>query len=745
MAIAANPSTSTLALIGNPNVGKSTLFSVLAGIHQRVGNYPGVTVEKKVGLLRLDSGHKVTLIDLPGTYSLAPRSQDEMVAVDVLLGRQDDVEPPDVILCVVDASNLERNLYLVSQVRELGRRIVVALNMVDVAERRGITVDLKRLQEHLGVPVVAIQANTKRGIDELRATLQRTLDQPSPDPLNPLPPAFVEEVDRIVEAQADRPEDQRLPRYMIERLLLDVGGYIEGHLPPGASDDLLQRVGQARRRLEEAGHPVPAVEAIARYAWIGQATGEAVTRNEPQTSSVSMGDRVDALLTHKVWGSLIFLMVMVLIFQSVFTWAGPAMDLIESVVGLAGEATGSLLAEGALRSLVVDGIFAGVGGVVVFLPQIFVLFFFLAILEDCGYLARAAYLMDRIMTRLGLSGKSFIPLLSSFACAIPGIMATRVIEDRRDRLATILVAPLMSCSARLPVYTLMIAAFIPATTLFGFLSLQAVTMVTMYAIGVVTAGLVAWALKRTMLKGPTPAFVMELPPYKWPSLKTVVLRMLDRGWAFIRRAGTIILAVSIIMWALLYYPRLPEDQHQALEAERFVLVESQAELDDPEAIAAIDDQLADLDVREDSLQKRQSLLGRAGRLIEPAVEPLGWDWRIGAATIASFPAREVVVATLGVIFDVGEEVEDEQGEVRLSEALRQARRPDKPDRPLFDIPVALSIMVFFALCAQCVSTLAIIKHETNSWAWPSFAFFYMTGLAYIAALITYQVGAALGL
>jgi ferrous iron transport protein B len=349
--------------------------------------------------------------------------------------------------------------------------------------------------------------------------------------------------------------------------------------------------------------------------------------------------------------------------------------------------------------------------------------------------------MDRLMTRLCLSGKSFIPLLSSFACAIPGVMATRVIEDRRDRMTTILVAPLMSCSARLPVYTLLIAAFIPPAAIAGFVSLQAVTMVALYSIGVVAAAGVAWALKRTVFRGPTPPFVMELPAYKWPSTRVVVYRMLDRGWSFVRRAGTIIVAVSIVMWALLYYPRLPE-----LEADRFtqqiVAMEmAQRSADDPEAVAELDARIAAVEARADGEQKRNSLLGRAGRLIEPVVRPLGWDWRIGAAAIASFPAREVVVATLGVIFDIGTDVEGEEGVSRLQVALQDAEWRD--GRRLFTVPVALSIMVFFALCAQCVSTLAVIRRETNSWAWPAFSFAYMTALAYVAAFITYQLGTLL--
>ena len=736
MAIAAAVRPRTVALIGNPNTGKSTVFGALSGLQQRVGNYPGVTVEKKTGRMTVGEA-RWDLVDLPGTYSLAPRSPDEMVAVDVLLGRRSDTPMPDVVLCVVDANNLERNLYLVSQVLELGRPTIVALTMTDVAASRGLSIDLGALRDRLGVPVVAVQAHRRVGLDTLRQALEGAADHPARVAESPFPEAFRDEVARLeawlAEAQPDSPP---LPRYLVERLLLDTGGYLEGHVAGRAAEMLRRQLESARARLAHEGAPVPAVEAMARYGWAAGVLDGVVRRSE--RSRATSGDRVDRVLTHRVWGTVVFVALMALVFQSVFTWAGPATDAIDGLVGRLADLVRSAIPEGALQSLVADGLIAGVGGVIVFLPQIFVLFFFLAILEDCGYLARAAYLMDRLMSRLGLSGKSFIPLLSSFACAIPGVMAARVIEDRRDRLTTILVAPLMSCSARLPVYTLLIAAFIPARMLGGVFNLQALTMIALYSVGVVTAALIAWALKRTVFRGPTPPFVMELPAYKWPSPRVVLFRMLDRGWAFVRRAGSVIVAVSVVMWALLYYPKLPAEQAARFDAERDRLARDAETAETPEARLVIAEAIRSLEDQADGLQKRRSLLGRAGRLIEPAVRPLGWDWRIGAAAIASFPAREVVVATLGVIFDVGEEVDDTAGTGRLRSALRGSTWPD--GRRLFNIPVALSIMVFFALCAQCVSTLAVIRRETNSWLWPLFSFGYMTALAYLAALATYQIG-----
>jgi ferrous iron transport protein B len=700
--------TRTVAIIGNPNTGKSTLFNALAGVRQRVGNYPGVTVEKKLGEFAY-AGTRWTLIDLPGTYSLAPRSPDEMVAVDVLLGRRVDVPPPDALLCVVAADNLERNLYLVSQVRELGLPTVLALTMMDTSGARGVTIDVARLEQQLGVPVVPVQANRQLGLDTLKHALAAALDNPPPLPEGPFPQAFRAEVDGLASHFGPK---SGLPRYLVERLLLDTGGYLEDRVVPREErESLRERVRVARERLTEAGCPVPAVEMVARYDWVAR-TVDGVVRH-PAEPRVTLSDRIDVFLTHRLWGTLSLAALMLLIFNAVFSWAEIPMGWIDAAVGAVSSWVEGWLTAGALRSLLVEGVLGGIGSIIVFLPQILILFFFLGILEDCGYLARAAYLMDRLMVRVGLSGKSFIPLLSSFACAIPGVMATRVIEDRRDRLMTILIAPLMSCSARLPVYTLLIAAFVPRRTLLGgLLGLRGLTMFAMYLVGILTAAVVAKLLRRTLLRGPAPAFVMELPAYKWPSPRVVLHRMYESGWEFIRRAGTIILAVSIVMWAALYYPRLPAGTQVRLAAD-------QAQLE--------------------GAQKRQSYLGRAGRLIEPVVRPLGWDWRIGSAVLASFPAREVVVATLGVMFDAGDVAAEGEGENRLRAALRSARREDTT-RPLFNLPVALSLMVFFALCAQCVSTLAVIRRETNSWIWPAFSFGYMTALAYVGAFVTYQVG-----
>jgi ferrous iron transport protein B len=536
--------TPTVALVGNPNTGKTTLFNALAGMNQRVGNYPGVTVETKKG--KFSHGDQlIEVIDLPGTYSLAPRSPDEMVAVEVVLGHNGGEPRPDAVVTIVDASNLERNLYLTTQVLELGVPVIVALNMTDVAEAHGLKIDVAQLSRNLGVPVVPLQANKRRGLDELRRVIADTLQNPKPAAGPAFPEAFEAEAARLAELL-----DNREPAYLVRRLLLDAGGYTETLLARRHGPRVLDEVRAARQRLAQAGCGVPGVEPRTRYGWIRKATAGCVRR--PAERPVTWTDRIDRVLTHKVWGTLVFLGVMFLVFQSIYTGARPLMGLISAGQDALGGLLGDLLDPGPLRSLLVDGVVAGVGGVLVFLPQIIILFAFIAVLEDCGYMARAAFLMDRLMARAGLNGKSFIPLLSSVACAVPGIMSARVIENPRDRLATILVAPLMSCSARLPVYMLLVGAFlsgeeygwwVPGVTLFG-----------LYLIGLVAAPLVALVLKRTLLRGETPVFVMEMPLYKVPAVRTVARRSLDAGWLFVRRAGTVILASMVVIWALLYFP-----------------------------------------------------------------------------------------------------------------------------------------------------------------------------------------------
>lgn len=733
MSVDAPARTLNVALVGNPNTGKSTLFHALSGVRQKTGNYPGVTVEKKHGTFT-HQGQKVTLIDLPGTYSLAPRSPDEMVTVDVLLGRQSNEAKPNAVLVIVDASNLERNLYIVSQVKELGLPTVVALNMVDIAEEKGITIDTEKLQTQLGIPVIPTQANRRGGLDRLRETIIALAGQESITPTSPFPEEFRDKVSQLHSKLKEQTADA--PRYLAERLLLDTSGYLEQELVNGGQD-LHSWIVETRNQLAELGQPVPAIEAISRYKWVQESLAGVVTREANR--KVTWSDRIDRILTDKIAGTIFFILVMSSMFMAVFSdySAGILMGWIESGFELLANGVDAILPDGALKSLMIDGVIAGVGGVLVFLPQICILFFFIAILEDCGYLSRAAYLMDKLFSKVGLSGKSFIPLLSSFACAIPGIMAARVIENRRDRLITILVAPLMSCSARMPVYVLLTGAFIPATNLLGFIPLQVLVMLSMYLLGILAAVGVAFILRRTILPGETPPFVMELPTYKFPSISGVFWVVVEKGWAFVKRAGTLIFAMTVIIWALSYFPR-NENKAEAPFADEIAQLEQQRDGANEEEATQIDERLAEIQNEIDGELLRNSFLGMAGHWVEPVVKPLGWDWKIGSAAIASFPAREVIISTMGVLYNLGGDT-DEESEP-LKETIKNAKWHESEEN-VFNVPVALSIMVFFALCAQCAATLAVIKRETNSWRWPIFTFTYMTVLAYVGSLVTYQVSA----
>ena len=719
----------TVAFIGNPNTGKSTLFNAISGGQARVGNFPGVTVEKKVGKCTFEN-RSVTLIDLPGTYSLSPRSADEMVSVDVLLGRQSDVATPQAVVCIVDSSNLERNLYLFSQVRDLNLPTVLVLNMWDLAQTRGVEIDPKALQERLGVPVITTSAHRKIGIDEVGKAVVAAIESEVKPPPKLFPAEFYEEIEKLSNWIVER-GGEPVHFYLLERMLLDVRGASEESVGKQLTPDLKEYLGEARLRLASSGCRIPAVETKLRYNWIREQLDGVLTRTtSDQTASVS--DKLDKILTHRFLGILFFAFLMFLVFQAIYSWSGPFMDMIENFQGFITGLVEGWMQPGMLRSLIVDGAIAGVGSVIIFLPQIIALFAFIAILEDCGYMARAAFLMDKFMTRVGLSGKSFLPLMSSFACAIPGVMATRVIENRRDRMVTMLVAPLMSCSARLPVYLLMIYTFIPASLFFGWLNLQGVVLFAMYSLGAVVAIPIAWILKKTFFKGETPPFVMELPPYKWPSPRIVFDRVYDRAKAFVLRAGSLIFSVTVLVWALSYFP---SDHTELFEIETNI-----------ESITAtspaIELELETLAERHNQLSGqliRASYLGQMGQAIEPVVKPLGWDWRIGIGALASFPAREVIIATMGTIFSLGGDVDEENP--GLKSALMAAKWPD--GSPLITIPVALSIMVFFALCAQCGATLMVIRRETNSWRWPIFTFTYMTILAYVAAFLTYQIGTLL--
>ncbi|MCS7080512.1 MAG: ferrous iron transport protein B [Chloracidobacterium sp.] len=722
-----------LALVGNPNCGKTTLFNALTGLRQKVGNYPGVTVEKKEGRFTVGE-REIVVIDLPGVYSLSARSLDERITRDVVLGRQTDTEPPEAILAIADASNLERNLYLVTQAMELGRPVWLALNMMDVAEAKGLTFDLDRLAQALGVPVIPIVANKGVGVEALRQTLAGPLP-PLPVRRWRLPQVIEAEVGALAEQlRADhRVADAAAEGEAIRLLLNDV---TEDDTPP--PPNIQAAVTAARERLEGMGIEWWAAEAEGRYGWIQTVCQSAIGR--PATFQRTTSDRIDAVVTHRLWGPVLFAGLMLFVFQSIFTWAQAPMDAIGWAVEQLAAVTRKVLPPGEFNDLAVDGVLAGVGAVMTFLPQILILTFFIALLEDTGYMARAAFIMDRLMRRVGLSGKAFIPLLSSFACAIPGITATRTIENAKDRLVTILIAPLMSCSARLPVYALMIGAFFPAEQrLWGVFSTAGVMLFAMYALGVIAAVAVGWLFKRTLIRGASPPLIMELPPYRIPSPRTVLLTMFSAAGQFLHRAGTVILAIAIVLWFLAAYPRqvaLSRDY----AAERAAVAEAVRQGTVTEADAAA--QLQTLERLEKAERREKSFIGQAGKLIEPLIAPLGFNWKIGVGVLSAFAAREVFVGTLAIVYGVGDDEEAVSGRA-LHAALQADRHPD--GRPVFSPLVAVSVMVFFVLAMQCMSTLAVARRETNSWRWPAVMFVYMTVLAYVGSLLVYQGGRWLGL
>ncbi len=713
------PARPVVAVIGNPNTGKSTLFNALTGLRQKTANYPGVTVERHTGELRI-ADIELDLVDLPGAYSLSARSPDEMIAIDVLLGHVEDLGRPRVILAVADATNLRRNLFLVTQLAELGIPMVLAVNMTDLAERKRIHIDFDALARRLGIQVVPVVATAGRNLDRLREALLRALDSAPPKR-----PELMPQVDAAVDELYTRLHASgcHLSEYEVERALIDAGGAAERRFEYSTSPEFVQALAELRTRLS-AGSSLAAMEAKARYDFINEVLAEVERRESPPPT---IGERLDRITNHPVIGSVLFVLVMATVFQAVFSWSAPLMDLIDTTATRLGAMLAGVLPPGALSSLLTDGVIAGVGSVLVFLPQILILFAFIILLEDSGYMPRAAFMMDRLMRSAGLSGQSFIPMLSSFACAVPGILATRVIPDERDRLATILAAPFMTCSARLPVYALLIAAFVPQQTWFGgLINLQGLVLLGLYLLGIVGGIFTAWLLKHTVLRGPTPTFLIELPPYRLPSLRSVAIRLLDRVRIFLRRAGTVIFTVSLLVWALAWFPR-PADIAAHYAAERAAAT---ARLQDEELTAA----LQAIAAEEAATYLEQSLLGRLGKTIEPVFAPLGWDWKVSAAVIASFPAREVVIAVLGTTYAVGDA---DKNETRLIERLRAARHPD--GRPVFTLPMAAGLLVFYAFCLQCAATVAVIARETNSWHWPLAAWLYMTGLGYAGAWLTYRI------
>ncbi len=705
----------SIAVVGNPNCGKSTLFNRLTGLHQRTANYPGVTVEKRTGKLTLGKT-AFDLIDLPGIFSLSPDSTDERIVVDVLLGRVPGTPQPDVILAVVDSTRLYQGLYLLQQLAELGRPMVVALTMADDALEQGIAIDCDALGAKLGgVPVCPVVATTGRGFAALRAGIAAAVEQPLGERASFWP--ALRSTARTLHEKAREP----LQLVDIERALIDDDPFSVQNLRRSLGADTDQQLAAHREALC-GGEPPLAVESRQRYGWIAQVLPQLQSR---AAAPVRLKSRIVDWINRPYPATVLFLALMATVFQAVFAWATPMMDLIDAAAGGLGGWVHSTLPAGALASFLADGVIAGVGSVIIFLPQILILFLFIILMEDTGYLARTAFLMDRVMRAAGLSGQSVIPLISGFACAVPSIMATRVIPNRRDRIATIMATPFMTCSARLPIYALLIAAFVPNRAI-GIANLQGLVLFGLYLIGVVGGVGTALLLRRSALRGPKPTFILALPEFRVPNFRTVLIKLLDRARVFLRRAGTVIFAVAVVVWALAYFPRAADIESQRLDAQ----VEVQATLQG-EALAA---EISRIDNEAAAAQLAQSWLGRMGHWVEPVFTPLGWDWRVSAAVIAGFPAREVVVAVLGTIYAVGSEAD----ETSLADRLTSAQWPD--GRIVFTLPMVLGLMLFYAWCMQCAATLAVIKRETNTWSWPVFVWGYMTALGYLGALLIFQIG-----
>lgn len=718
-----------VALIGNPNTGKSSLFNALTGLKQRVGNYSGVTVEKKTGKWQLDETQSVELIDLPGAYSLSAKSIDERIAVDVLSGQIEGERVPDLVIVVVDVENLQRNLFLASQAADLDVPMVIALNCWDVAERKGLKIDCKLLEQRLGVPVVPTVANRRRGVEELNAAVLWAL-QKRPKMIRPSWPEPVRASLEQLRLELVDKQGEALRMGELMRLLFDRESAVGSRLktPPAAVANIVR---SARESLRQGGYNPDAAESLLRFRFLNPLLLDIMERQAHSQQQRSRSEGIDQILLHRFWGLCVFVGMMYIVFQSVYTWAGPFMGLIESLVGgVQGLAAEALASTPMLQSLVVDGMIGGVGAFLVFLPQILILFLFIALLEETGYMARAAFLMDKLFQWCGLNGKSFVPLLSSYACAIPGIMAARTIGDPKARTITILIAPLMSCSARLPVYLLLIGAFVEPR--YGPAVAGAV-LFAMHFVGALLAAPLAWLLNRTLNKGrAAQPFIMELPHYRVPRVQSIFWRMYESGKDFVVRAGTVIFAMTVIIWALLYFPR---PAHVPIEIARQQGIEI-TESFDPAAVE--DEVLEGFERLVNAAYLEQSYMGRFGKFVQPVFAPAGYDWKITVGVLASFPAREVIISTLGITYSLGGEVDEASTDLR--DALQKAKWESGPrmGEPVFNLAVALSIMVFFALCMQCGATVAVIAKELN-WGWALASFFGLTAIAWVAAVAVYQI------
>lgn len=693
-----------IALVGNPNSGKSSLFNHLTGLNQKIGNFPGVTVDKKTGYCKLDDHTKAEIIDLPGTYSIYPNSTDEKIVYDIL-GNKADPLHPDIVVVIVDASNFKRNLLLFTQIHDLNIPCILVLNMMDIVEKTGLAIDANKLSAELGVPVIPMKARKGQGIDVLKKALLDNLEQDFRPIFNAydLAPEAIDAVKETFSVKDDYVAYQMLQQYRINSSLTEN----EKNLISDIAEKHQFNRDELRRK-----------ETLERYAAINHFIDGAVKETFTQLPK-RWTQKLDQVFTHKIWGYFIFLFILFLIFQSIFAWATVPMDFIDLTFSELSVFLKSQLPEGALTGLLTEGIIPGIGGIVIFIPQIAILFAFISILEETGYMSRVVFLMDKIMRKFGLNGKSVVPLISGVACAIPAIMATRTIENWKERLITIFVTPLMSCSARLPVYTILIALIIPEKTIGGVFNLQGLALMGMYLLGFVAAIVSALIMKLILRTRERSFLVMELPTYKMPRWKNVGLTMYEKSKTFVFEAGKIILAISIVLWVLASYG--PGDKLERAE-EIVTQTYNQENLTQEE-----------LENRVESFRLENSYAGIFGKAIEPAIKPLGYDWKIGIALITSFAAREVFVGTMATIYSIGN-VEDES---TIKSRMRNEINPET-GKKRYDFATGLSLLVFYAFAMQCMSTMAIVYRETKGWKWPMLQLGYMTALAYISALIIYQ-------
>ncbi|WP_439694936.1 ferrous iron transport protein B [Mucilaginibacter sp. AW1-7] len=696
-----------VALVGNPNTGKSTLFNILTGLNQKIGNFPGITVDKKTGFCLLPDGRSAEIIDLPGTYSIYPKSKDESIVFSVLADKAKDMVP-DLIVVILDASNLKRNLLLYTQIADLKIPVVVALNMIDVSEKAGIKIDVNLFAQKLGVPVVPISARKIKGIDQLKTTIayanKVALQQDTID-VQAIAPGLIAQIQN--EYKIDNPYFALQLAHQHETL---------GFLTTRESE----RVEQLEKEHSFHSQKAQATETIARYNFINDLLYDTVKK--PETAhDETVSNKIDKVLTHKIFGFIIFFAILLFIFQAIFSWSAYPQELIGDLFLWMQNAISKVLPAGPLVSLLVDGVLAGLSGVLVFVPQIAILFALISILEDTGYMSRVTFMMDKVMRKVGLNGKSVVPLIGGFACAVPSIMSTRNIENWKDRMITIMVTPLVACSARLPVYTLLIALVVPNRNVWWLFNLQGLALTAMYLLSIVSAITVAFVMKFILKARERGYFIMELPVYRMPRWKNVAFTMYDRSKTFVLQAGKVIIAVSIILWVLKSYG--PGDKFAQIDK-----TYSQSRYTKTMTADSLSKVIA-------SEKLESSYAGVFGHVIEPVIKPLGFDWKIGIALISSFAAREVFVGTMATIYSVEGDADKMES---VQQKMHSATNPDT-GKPVFTLAVAFSLMMFYAFAMQCASTVAVVYRETKNWRWPAAQFAYMTVLAYSASFIVYHL------